>query len=412
MSAISCPTPTAKQLVAPGPVEELRRRPRHVGRDVLLELAGAHRIRRDLARRVERSVGVTSSPRSRRLPGEPGAPACPGRAAASAGRGQAARPVAEHGQRRRRAGRGQEGQDEDVGVPEDVAVVGRAGEAAWPDGGLPVTGATAPSGGTARSAPPARGRVAVDADLGVRPAPRPGLALLAQQRVEAEPPWPRSRSSCGGARIGERPGSGRSAPRSAPRRARARAAPHPAIRAERRPRRSGPRRRRAAVAARPASPPGAREKVPSATGGVSAGPACSQGAPRRPAAPAPRDGSGTRIARSAAAPARRAGRGAARRCAGRACAHPRSSPTTRGGLREPVGAVLKGLSEASGDELRVPLVHELQSKSAIACPDRPDAIQSRQHGAPHILIGLSPDTAPVWPPPHPPLPGSQMAESP
>ena len=54
----------------------------------------------------------------------------------------------------------------------------------------------------------------------------------------------------------------------------------------------------------------------------------------------------------------------------------------REAAQETVGAVLKGLSEASGDELGIAFVHELQSEAAIARPTAQTPYKADNMGLP------------------------------
>ena len=103
-----------------GPVGVVRGRPRDVGHDVLLELAGAGR--RVSPRRSRADGGVTSSPEAATPTGS-ARPLRPSACAASSAAGQPSQPVLEHRARRRGMGRREERQHVHVAVPEDVAAV-------------------------------------------------------------------------------------------------------------------------------------------------------------------------------------------------------------------------------------------------------------------------------------------------
>src|SRR5206468_7111438 len=102
-----------------------------------------------------------------------------------AGRRQPAQTVLEHRSRGRRVRRGEEGQDEDVAVPEDVAAVGGTGEAARADSRLAVVrdrGHEMEEGDSNRELEVG---IAFDDHVRLLPASRPALAVLAKQALES-----------------------------------------------------------------------------------------------------------------------------------------------------------------------------------------------------------------------------------
>ncbi len=115
------------------------------------------RMRHELARREPRRRRRHVEAARGRLPGEARALAAE-RSRRLARRRQPADPVLEHRARGRGVRRREERQHEDVAVPEHVAAVRRAAEAARADGGLAVVSPPTPSGGRARSGSPAAAR--------------------------------------------------------------------------------------------------------------------------------------------------------------------------------------------------------------------------------------------------------------
>ena len=172
-----------REVLVAGPVEVARRRPGHVGDDVLLELAGPDR--HDLAGASPGRGGRDVAARRGRLPREAGARAGRVPLAASQGRGQASQPVLEHRPRGRRVGRGEERQHEDVAVPEHVAAVAGPAQAARSDGRLALVGDRRHQVEQREADRALELRVALDHDVGVLPTRGPRLAVLAEQALEA-----------------------------------------------------------------------------------------------------------------------------------------------------------------------------------------------------------------------------------
>ena len=77
-------------------------------------------------------------------------------------------------------GRSEERQREGVGVPEDMASIARTGEASGPHGRLPAVGDRRHEVEESEARRRLQLLVALDGDVGICPALRPGTAMLGQ----------------------------------------------------------------------------------------------------------------------------------------------------------------------------------------------------------------------------------------
>ena len=93
-------------------------------------------------------------------------------------------PVLEHGARRGGMRRREKRQDEQVGVPEDMATIGVARESARAHCRLAAIGDRCHQMEEREAHLELQLLVTVDRDVGALPAPRPRAAMLGQQRVE------------------------------------------------------------------------------------------------------------------------------------------------------------------------------------------------------------------------------------
>ena len=98
-----------------------------------------------------------------------------------------AEPVLEHRPRCRRIGRGEEWQDEDITVPEDVSAISRAGEAAGSDRSFAGLGRRSHQVEEREAHEPLQLVVTLDLDVGGLPALGPALPVRGEQAVEAPP---------------------------------------------------------------------------------------------------------------------------------------------------------------------------------------------------------------------------------
>ncbi len=174
---------TGEQLGVAGPFGVFAGGPGDVGDDVLFERAGEDLDGapvRVLAGDRRHVVAVAC-----RLPREAGAVRSLLGGTGPSG-GEAADPVLEHRPGRRRAHRGEDGQDEHVRVPEHVAAVGGSGHPAGADRGLAFVGGGGQHVIQRVAGRELRLRVSVDGHGRVRPPPGPGGAVLGRQGVEAD----------------------------------------------------------------------------------------------------------------------------------------------------------------------------------------------------------------------------------